>query len=73
MTDALTQKFNILYYDDSHITNKNDNPEIAHLTYVHSVISHRKIFWGDSIDIIKVFHMQRKSLEYWMLLKGESI
>jgi len=38
MPDVLTQKFSILWYDDSHITNENDNPELAHLTYVHSII-----------------------------------
>jgi hypothetical protein len=73
MPDVLIQNFSILYYDDSHITNENDNPELAHLNYVHSIISHRIIFWGDSLDITKVFHMQRKSLEQWILLKGGCI
>jgi hypothetical protein len=31
MPDVLMQKFGILYYDDSHITSENDNPELAHL------------------------------------------
>jgi len=40
MPGVLTRKFSILYHDDSHITNENDNPELAHLTYVHSIIPH---------------------------------
>jgi hypothetical protein len=31
MPDVLTQKFGILYYDDSHITIENYNTELAHL------------------------------------------
>jgi hypothetical protein len=73
MPDVLTWKFSIPYYDDNHITNENDNPELAQLTYVHSIISHRIIFWGGSLEVTKVFHMQRKSLEQWILLKGDCI
>jgi hypothetical protein len=49
---------------------KTETLKLVYFTYIHSIMSYRIIFWGNSTDRKKEFNI-KKSLEKWQALKGE--
>jgi hypothetical protein len=59
---TLPVKFNMLYYDDSHITHENGKLTVC-VSCFHSIMTYRITFWGNSADKNSVFYFKKKRIK----------
>jgi hypothetical protein len=45
--------------------------KIVYYSYVHSILNHGIIFWGNSSYSVKVFRIQKGNSELWWIQQGE--